>query len=98
MAISLTHRQRLLLIDMLNAGSGPEMYFTFAGLKSITLIDHDSVPQTVRDLARMGLAEYRRGLWTEDGTPGGSGYGLTELGLSVAKVERDIEAALHEEK
>lgn len=38
------------------------------------------IRRTVRALARKGFTKYYRGLWTEDGEPAGSGYGLTKLG------------------
>lgn len=36
-----------------------------------------------RLLARKGLAEYGKGLWTEDGEPAGAGYCCTTLGKMV---------------
>jgi hypothetical protein len=53
--------------------------------------DRAQVRRWVRQLARKGLAEYHKGLWTEDGTPAGAGYGLTMLGAATLELlhERD---------
>lgn len=37
----------------------------------------------LRDLTDRGLAQYSRGLWTEDGEPAGSGYAITNAGLAL---------------
>lgn len=46
-----------------------------------------------RSLARKGFAEYARGLWTDDGTPAGSGYACTQSGRNALYVARVLEAA-----
>lgn len=38
------------------------------------------VRRICRHLARQGMAEYSRGLWSEEGKPAGAGYGITEAG------------------
>lgn len=38
------------------------------------------VRRSCRSLARKELAEYHRGLWTEDGEPAGAGYCITRTG------------------
>ena len=39
----------------------------------------------VRGLKERGLTSYRRGLWTDDGEPAGSGYAVTRAGWNVAQ-------------
>lgn len=78
-------RERLLLLAMQEAGASPERCFTFAGLANLGALERLHIRRTVRALARKGLALYQRGLWTEDGEPAGSGYGLTEAGIAAAK-------------
>jgi hypothetical protein len=38
------------------------------------------IRRSCRRLARLGLAEYHKGLWTEDGEPAGAGYCITAKG------------------
>jgi hypothetical protein len=38
------------------------------------------VRRICRHLARQGMAKYSRGLWSEEGTPAGAGYGITDVG------------------
>jgi hypothetical protein len=46
-----------------------------------------------RSLTERGYAVYRRGLWTDDGEPGGAGYGITHKGVAYLK---DLWAAVGE--
>lgn len=59
----------------------------------------EGIRRTVRALARKGTVRYERGLWTDEGEPAGSGYGVTPLGqmtlatsaLALAqKEEKDV--------
>jgi predicted transcriptional regulator len=59
-------------------------YACFATIASDANIELSCVRRTVRSLARKGLAEYAKGLWTEDGAPAGSGYRATRLGRDLA--------------
>jgi hypothetical protein len=40
----------------------------------------------VRQLARIGLAEYKSGLFTSTGAVAGAGYGITTMGKIVAQI------------
>lgn len=55
-------------------------YLSFAGVAQRSGLDPKHVRRTVRALARKGLAEYGKGLWTDGGEPAGSGYAITKLG------------------
>ena len=41
---------------------------------------YDITRAILRDLKAEGLTEYQKGLWSEDGTPMGAGYGITDQG------------------
>lgn len=58
-------------------------YLTFATIAGRTKLDRQEVRRIARHLARKGLTEYGRGLWTEDGEPFGSGYRITEAGAAA---------------
>ena len=65
-----------------------EMCMPFLPLMDRTELDRKTVRRNVRALARKGLAEYFRGLWTEDGDPAGAGYCITKAGQ--AESEKDL--------
>lgn len=49
-------------------------YLSFAAIEADTALDRKTVRRACRYLARRGMAEYERGLWTESGEMAGSGY------------------------
>jgi hypothetical protein len=53
----------------------------FRPIQDYTGYDRKTVRRHVRALARKGLAEYFRGLCTEDGDMAGAGYCITKAGL-----------------
>ena len=56
-------------------------YYGFAGIIDNCIgLDRKRVRRACRSLARKGLLQFGRGLWTEDGEPAGSGYGATTDG------------------
>ena len=59
-----------------------EICVPFAPIQAITTYDRKTVRRHVRALARKGLAEYKRGLWNDDG-PAGAGYCITNAGIKV---------------
>jgi len=62
---------------------GDEAYFPFASIMKRTKLDRATVRRQCRVLRRQGNAEYRNGLWTEDGEVAGSGYRLTDAGRAL---------------
>ena len=54
--------------------------FSLAFLAQETGLHRDVVRGVCRSLTDQGLATYMKGLWTEDGMPAGSGYGITNAG------------------
>jgi hypothetical protein len=55
-------------------------FWCFKHLSRVTKLDRKLVRRTCRLLARKGLAEFGKGLWSEDGEPRGSGYAATSEG------------------
>lgn len=47
-----------------------------------TGLHRDVVRGVCRSLTDQGLAFYMKGLWSEDGMPAGSGYGITDKGAA----------------
>ncbi len=62
-------------------------YMSFATIAADANVPLCRVRRTVRHLARKGLAQYARGLWTDEGRPFGSGYCATPAGRAVAPKE-----------
>lgn len=58
-----------------------DTYSTLSRVTSPRLITRDIAGALLRDLTNRGLARFQSGLWTEDGEPAGSGYGITPKGL-----------------
>jgi hypothetical protein len=63
---------------------GGEWCSAFRSIIEATGMDRRTVRINVRALARKGLAEYHKALWTDDGTPAGAGYCITQEGQAVA--------------
>lgn len=56
--------------------------YSFAPLAKMTELEVKEVRRACRSLARKGLAQYERSLWSEDG-PAGAGYRATEEGAAL---------------
>jgi DNA-binding MarR family transcriptional regulator len=64
----------------------PDAWCTnFKAIAKQTNMDVKEIRRCVRALARKGLAEFHKGLFTEDGHLAGAGYCITRQGLSLAK-------------
>lgn len=62
-------------------------YMHFAHISRRTRLKRKAVRRACRSLARKGLAEYARGLFTCDGDPYGAGYAATSAGLDYFEPE-----------
>ncbi len=62
-----------------------EMCTPFLPIMERTEFDRKTVRRNVRRLWRAGLAEYFRGLCTEDGAMAGAGYCITKAGQAFAE-------------
>jgi len=58
-------------------------YFNFRSLTGPTKLNRREVRLACRSLKRKGLAEFGRGLWSEDGEPAGSGYRASKAGADL---------------
>ena len=75
----LTPNEAKVLATLRGAGSYEGFGFLcFASISRDTHLPRRIVRRACRSLARKGLAEYGRGLFTEDGAMAGSGYAATE--------------------
>ena len=75
-------------LQVLNELSEPngEMCVPFLPIMSHTELDRKTVRRNVRALARKGLAEYFRGLWSEEtDLPAGAGYCITRKGRALSE-------------
>jgi hypothetical protein len=64
-------------------------FWGFDGLAKETCLDRKQVRRACRSLRRKGLAQFEKGLWTEDGEPAGAGYGATKEGAELARTEQE---------
>jgi hypothetical protein len=81
--MKVSEREYKILETLADAGGNDEFgYLSFAGIASRSGLDRKIIRRSVRALARKGLAEYGRGLWTEEGTLAGSGYCATRAGIA----------------
>lgn len=79
------HRRVLVELDHLTQPNG-ELCAYFRTIARGLEMDVREVRRIVRCLARKGLAEYWRGLWSDDG-PAGGGYCITPAGRAKLKQE-----------
>lgn len=59
-------------------------FFCFRAIGRRARVNRKIVRRSCRSLARKGLAQFSRGLWSEDGEPRGSGYAATKAGSERA--------------
>lgn len=59
-------------------------FLTFRGISQRTRMDRRTIRRACRSLTRKELAQYGKGLWTEDGEMFGSGYAATRKGAAYA--------------
>jgi hypothetical protein len=69
--VNLSALERKVLEALIPSG---ELYLSFATIMNDAELDRRTVRRCCRSLARKGLSEFAKGLWSEDGEPRGSGY------------------------
>jgi hypothetical protein len=80
------HRQVLEALADLTKPDG-EMCVGFGPIAIEVGFDIPRVRRIVRHLARLGRAEFHKGLWDEDWEPAGAGYCITKEGLRLISVD-----------
>jgi hypothetical protein len=55
-------------------------YLSFKAVSEDSGVEIHRIRRAVRSIARKGLLQFSKGLWTDEGQLYGSGYGLTEAG------------------
>ena len=80
----LTLKQSVCLTALASFDDGDGFNFVgFRPLSERTGLDVKLTRRIVRQLSRKGLAKFQSGLWTDEGEPAGSGYGITDAGHAV---------------
>lgn len=75
-----TERRVLAILIAGNDSYTGYCYLNFTAVAERGKIDRKAVRRACRSLKRKGLAEFGRGLWSEDGRPAGAGYCATRAG------------------
>lgn len=86
MSVRISDRERKVLAALADCGEDFG-YLSFATIARRSGIEPGNARRVTRSLARKGLAEFGKGLWTDDGRPAGSGYCATEAGRALV-IER----------
>lgn len=55
-------------------------YLSFKAVSEDSGVELHRIRRAVRSIARKGLLQFSKGLWTDEGQLCGAGYGLTEAG------------------
>lgn len=79
-------------LHALASGTRPhgEMCWHFKSIEDATGLTRVHVKRSVRALFRKGMAEFHKGLCTEDGYFAGAGYCISPAGLETTKTLRDV--------
>ena len=84
--MNLNDDERKVLDSLVDALSGDDFgYLSFYAIGVPWGMNRRIVRRACRSLTRKGLAEFKAGLWTEDGEPAGSGYAATRAGAEFIK-------------
>jgi hypothetical protein len=86
-------KEHALVFDYLAQNTSRETAMPFAPIMAATGLPRARVRFICRHLARKGLLQFCRALWTEDGEPRGSGYGLTDAGWNQFWNEQPAKSA-----
>jgi hypothetical protein len=75
--------ERKVLVILVDDWSSDFPCYRFSFIARETKLEIPQVRRACRSLARKGLTQYVRGLFTEDGEVAGSGYCATEKGAAL---------------
>jgi transcription initiation factor IIE alpha subunit len=82
----ISHLKVLMALDEKSAPFG-EYCVNFKTLTNATGMSRQEVRRIVRHLARKGMAEFHKGLWSEAGEVAGAGYCITKPGQAIVRLE-----------
>ena len=80
MKLTEAQRREQRILSVLAEADEDYGYFGFDSLSRQTQMDRRQVRLDVRRMARKGLTQFGKGLWTDEGGLAGSGYAITESG------------------
>lgn len=78
-------KENMAVLKALHELTAPDWAVPFVSIMRETKLTRPEVRRRCRYLRRIGLAEYHRALWSDDGEPRGSGYAVTRQGMAVAE-------------
>lgn len=80
--ITVSVRERKVLSVLANIFDPHEWQaLSFKGIAKRCDVEPRLIRRVTRSLARKGLAQYERSLWSDDGMPAGAGYRCTQAGV-----------------
>ena len=82
MAVAILERTVLAELAEARRCNGEFCFVRIAKIEEATGLGPELIRAILRQLVDQGLAEYRRGLFTEDGEVAGSGYAATLAGMA----------------
>jgi predicted transcriptional regulator len=77
--------ENMKVLKVLHELTAPDWAVCFAPIIRETKMPRAEVRRRCRYLKRIGLAQYCRALWSDDGEPRGAGYAVTRQGMAVAE-------------
>ena len=84
----LTENERKVFDFLADSFDSDYPFYAFGSLANETGLDRKQVREACRSLRAKGLAEYRAGLFDDDGKPWGSGYRATRANvLEIAETK-----------
>lgn len=81
--INLNAAEKKVLTFLADEWSDEAGFYGFKWIGKRTRLPRNKVRLACRSLKRKGLTKFASGLWTDDGTPGGSGYSATKEGRAL---------------
>jgi hypothetical protein len=81
------HALELPILRALDAVPEPGGCRGLASITEMTGIPRELCRAVIRGMIDKGLAQYLRGLWSEDGMPAGAGYCITDKGRELVPAQ-----------
>lgn len=79
---------RCAILEALRSSSDMDYCLNLSGLAARTDLPRETLRGIIADMRAEGLVSYHKGLWSEEGTPGGAGYAITDDGrAALARVK-----------